>query len=386
MNARRRTFKMLHVLLLVLLGLFVAWLAAIASGVLPRLTAAEREALAQMRAPYADARGERNAFELFWLLPRNVPVAERAAVFAADMAAVDGHRAGRELDLPSARYPRHAEGSSSALRGCSSKPGCLAAVRADPEGVRATLAERASLLAGLDEIGTYDHLRTPHRPNFAAPIPEYQQTGPLQLARAALRHVDGDRVGALDGLCRDLSGWRRLKGRSDSLVFEMVVLAWLQGGVQLAADLRAEAPAGEPLPSECIAALAPLAKGERMSCDVFRGEFRTFDGMLAPEQMLASPAESAPFERVRAYASRFAYSAEGTRALLARHLANACAARDSPNDVANLAPPQCGFEARVFNPIGCVLSEVAMADYGRYHQREREFDTLARRLAPTPPP
>jgi hypothetical protein len=156
--------------------------------------------------------------------------------------------------------------------------------------------------------------------------------------------------------------------------------------VQLAADLRAEAPAGEPLPSECIAALAPLAKGERMSCDVFRGEFRGFEDALAPEQMLATGPESNPADHVRAFASRFAYSAESTRALLAQHLANACAARDSPNDVANLAPPQCGLEARVFNPIGCVLAEVAMANYGRYHQREREFDALARRLAPTPPP
>lgn len=386
MNSPSRLEQNVRIVSLALLVLVVAWLALIASGVMPRLTAAQREALALMRAPNVDARGERNAFELFWLLPRDVPASEREAVFAADMAAIDDHHAGQKLVLASARHARHVEGSSTLLTACSRKPGCLAAVRADAEGVRAALAERAPLLAGLDQIGSYDHLRTPHRPNLAAPIPEFQQTGPLQLARAALRHVDGDRIGALDGLCRDLSGWRRLKGRSDSLIFEMIVLAWLQGGVQLAADLRAEGPADEPLPEACVAALAPLAAAERMSCDVFRGEFRGFEDALAPEQMLATGPESSPADRVRVFASRFAYSAEGTRALLAQHLANACAARDAPDDTANPVPPQCGLEARVFNPIGCVLAEVAMADYDRFRQREQDFDALVRAFGIASPP
>ncbi|MBK6726365.1 MAG: hypothetical protein IPG63_03755 [Xanthomonadales bacterium] len=377
MNRRSRIPKPLRHLFWWLFALLLAWSGMILSGLLPRIDAKQRAALDLLRAPYERARGEHNAFELLWLLPRNVPETERDSVFAADMAALDALAAtGVEPVLASARYPRHVEDSSPQLGACGRKPGCLAAVRADAGGVRAALAERAPLLAGLDQVWTYDHLRTPHRPSFAAPLPQYQQGANLQLARAALRQVDGDPVGALTGLCRDLSGWRRLKGRSDSLVFEMVLLSWLQGGVQLAADLRAETPPGTPLPAECAAALAPIAEIERMSCDVYRAEFQGMADLMEPQRMFASGSRPSLLDRARVLGARFVYSPGATRALYATHLARACAALAAPPAAAPMSPPACDLEGRVFNPLGCTLAEIGMADYDRYRLREHDVDAL----------
>lgn len=364
--------------------LLFGWTGLIMSGLMPRLTPEQREALAMMRAPNEHARGERNAFELLWLLPRNVPEAERAKVFAADMAAIDALHPtlASDLDLASAHFPRHVEADERMPEGCSSKPGCLAAVRANPETFRSALALRAPMLAGLDQLGNYDHLHTPHRMSFAAPIPEYQQTGPLQLARAALRHVDGDIDAALTGLCRDLRVWRQLKGRSDSLIFEMIALAWLRGGVQLVADIRAELPAGRRLPAECAAALAPLVEAERQSCDVYRAEFAGMDAAIDPGTLFASGPEPGLGDHAKAFAARFVYSGEHTRALLATELANACATLRSPA-AANVAASEdrCHFVEHAFNPLGCILAEIGSPDLGRYLRREQDIDALLQTFA-----
>ena len=384
MNRRPAIPKALRNLFWTLFVLFFGWTGLIMSGLMPRLTPQQHEALALMRAPNEHARGERNAFELLWLLPRDIPEAERAKVFAADMAAIDAlpPMAGGDLDLASARYPRHVEADERMPEGCSRKPGCLAAVRANPEAFRSALALRAPMLAELDRLGDYDHLRTPHRPSLAPQFPEYQQTGPLQLARAALRHVDGDTDAALTGLCRDLRAWRQLKGRSDSLVFEMIALAWLRGGVQLVADIRAELPAGQPLPAECAAALAPLMEAERQSCDVYRAEFAGMDASLDPGTMFASGPEPGLGDHAKAFAARFVYSGEHTRALLATTLAKACAAsRSTAVATAAESEPRCDRTARVFNPLGCILADISLPDYGRYPRREQDVDALLHTVA-----
>lgn len=379
MNRRPAIPKALRNLFWTLFVLLFGWTGVIMSGLMPRLTPQQHEALALMRAPNEHARGERNAFELLWLLPRDIPEAERAKVFAADMAAIDALHPtmGGDLDLASAHFPRHVDADERMPEGCSHRPGCLAAVRANPETFRSALALRAPMLAELDQLGDYDHLRTPHRSSFAAPIPEFQQTGPLQLARAALLHVDGDTDAALTGLCHDLGAWRQLKGRNNSLIFEMITLAWLRGGVQLVADIRAELPAGQPLPAECAAALAPLVEAEHQSCDVYRAELAAWDAALDPTTMFASGPDPGLGDRANAFAARFVYSREHTRALQATGLAKVCATLRAPAATSAPAPEtRCSLTARVFNPLGCILADVGLPDYSRYQQREQDVDAL----------
>ena len=379
MKRRPAVPKALRNLFWTLFVLLFGWTGLIVSGLMPRLTTEQRDALAMMRAPNEHAHGERNAFELLWLLPRDIPEADRAQVFTADMAAIDALHPtlSSDLDLASAHFPRHVEADERMPEGCSSKPGCLAAVRANPETFRSALALRAPMLAGLDQLGDYDHLRTPHRPSLAPQFPEYQQTGPLQLARAALRHMDGDTDAALTGLCRDLRVWRQLKGRSNSLVFEMNVLAWLRGGVRLVADIQAELPSAQSLPAGCAAALAPLVEAEHQSCDVYRAEFAGIDAAMDPCTMFASGPEPGLGDHAKAFAARFVYSGEHTRALLATELAKACAALRSPAvAIAVETETRCDRTARVFNPLGCILVDVSLPNHGHYWQREQDVDAL----------
>ncbi len=237
-----------------LLGLVVVWLGLMWSHWLPRPSAEQASALAQMRAPMAQAKGERNAFGLFWQLDYDIPEAERAQVLAEDVAALDGWRPGQDLEALASRargrYPSRVAKDAPPLPPCEAD--CLAQVRADPEPWRAALAARQSRLAELGQLAHYDHLRTPFKMSLYSPIPAFQGTGDLQIAAAALAFADGQTEAALSGLCRDLGQWRRLKGRSDLLLSEMISLAWLRNGGRLYADMRAELAADQPLPAACV--------------------------------------------------------------------------------------------------------------------------------------
>lgn len=363
---------------LALVTLLLAWVVVGWSGVLPRPSAEQRAALDTMRAPPQDAVGDRNAFEVFWLLPRAIPEHERAQVLAADIAALDAmHPTGSEAPgLASAAFPRHlAKGAPKAP--CARDPGCLQAVRADPERAREVVSDAAPLLAQLRRLGEFDHLRTPYRQSWAAPLPEFQLSGPLQLTEAALAFVDGDPDVALGGLCRDVAAWRRLKGRSDSLIFEMIALAWLAGGAQLYADMRAELPLAHPLPPSCAQAFGPPLPAQRQSCDVYRAEFTLGERVLS-EGMSGDP-DPGLADRLIGQRSPL-FNPEASAALSALHYSRICAALQQPAEQwptpARGDGLRCGVIDKAFNWLGCGLVGMATASYSDYGLRDRDGEGM----------
>jgi hypothetical protein len=363
---------------LALLVLGLAWVVIAWSGVLPMPSSEQRAALTLMRAPSQDAVGERNAFELFWLLPYAIPDAERERVLAEDIAALEAMHPtdGATLQLASSAFPRHVA-KDAPKAPCNREPGCLQHVRADPDQARAVLVAHAPLLAQLRRLGDYDHLQTPYRPSFASPLPELGLSGPLQLTEAALAFVDGQPDAAIDGLCRDLAAWRKLKGRSDSLIFEMVSLAWLQGGAQLFADMRAELPRDHPLPTTCAAAFGPPLPAQRQSCDVYRAEFSLTDRVMADTHFIASDPGLGGFSLG---GRLLPFNPEATAALMAPTYSRICAALHQPaaqwpssNPADNKA---CGWVGMAFNQLGCRLFAIATPAYSDYGLRERDGEGM----------
>lgn len=362
-----------------LAALALLWLALSLSGLLPRLSAEQTEALDDMRAPPQQAQGERNAMELIWSLRYEVPVEQRAEVLREDSAALDAWRPEHgnvPTSVAEGRYPTREAADAPALPGCDLD--CLQAVRSDPESWRAALAARASRLQALDDLADYDHLRTPFRPSLSMPLPAFLHTGELKVAEAALRFADGDAPAALQSLCRSSANWRALKGRGDSLIAEMVILAWLRRGAQLYAAMRAELRTDFPLPEVCTHAFAPLQTTSRMACDVFRSEFQMMDLTLQRE-MSSHAGIGGWFDRPAAWL----LNREATAALLAPHYRTACRLLLRPIREWPSTPLEvhCPWQQRLFNPVGCVLADIALPHYLDYLKRERDLEGQLRLLA-----
>jgi hypothetical protein len=359
-----------------LLWLTVAW-----SGWLPRPSAEQRAALAQLQAPLDHAVGERNAYGFFWLFHHDVDEARQAELIAADAAVVatwTHHSMASEL--PSRALPRRVPADLAPLKGCGNTGHCLADVRADVDAMRAGLAARQSLLDHLAHLGHFDHLRGELPATLATPLPPFQDSGRLQIIRAALRHADGDPDAALVGLCDDLSVWRALKGRSDSLLFEMLSLAWLRQGAQLYADIRAELPPSHPLPASCARAFGSPDALPRQSCDVYRGEFAMFASAVS--QFAVSGGSGDDPDTL--LPENFLLNRDATLATLARPMAAVCTLIDRPlADWPEPALPavRCRIDEWMFNPAGCALATGASPNYTDYLRRERDAEGQLRLLA-----
>lgn len=354
------------------------WLAVVMTGLLPRISDEQAAALADMRAAPQQAIGERNAMELIWSLPYDVPEAHRADLLRADAEALDAWRPSQGAVPTTAaegRYPRREAEGAPELPRCDLD--CLDKVRADTDSWRAAITARQSRLDALHQLGEFDHLRTPYQPTLSSPIPAYQQTGDLQVAAAALRFVDGDPDAALDGLCRSLGNWRRLKGRSDMLIADMIVLAWQRRGAKLYSDIRAELPLDHPLPASCAVAFAPPRDSERSACDVWRNEFQLFDNALRPDQLEDFDGKGP----VADWAIRWMLNHEATAALLAPRFQAIC--RDAAIPAAQWQEdnePSCGWQQQVFNPVGCWIVGIATPAYRDYLRRDRDGEGILRLL------
>jgi hypothetical protein len=366
----------------VLGGIVLLWLALAWTGWLPRPSAEQRAALALLKAPREHAIGEHNAFGFFWLLQHEIDEAEYAAQIARDAAVVATWDLGRpNAPLPRDALPRRVPVDLAPQQGCGRDSRCLADVRADTDAVRAGLAARQPLFERLDTLGRFDHYRSEFPPALSGPIPPLQDSGRLQLLRAALRYVDGDTDAALAGLCEHMSAWRRLKGRSDSLIFEMVGLAWVRDGAQLFADIRAELPPTHPLPASCDTAFGTAEPFPRQSCDIYRGEFAMVERGIA--QMLSGgvrePGDDTPKNH------NILFNPGATVAASARRFVGLCNLIDQPiaGWPSPATPPlRCRIDEWMFNPTGCVLNGVAVeAAYLDYVLRDRDGEGQLRALA-----
>jgi hypothetical protein len=146
---------------------------------------------------------------------------------------------------------------------CSrSTPSCLALVRQNLTAVRQVMARRASMVARVERVASYDIWW-----NTSEPDPDHLYVPPLSPVLllwptlAALRFADGDPAGGLATACTAAATLRRMHVSSNTLIDSMVTLGGASRAMHLSAELLAERPASVPVPQSCrIAFAAPEAR------------------------------------------------------------------------------------------------------------------------------
>ena len=115
--------------------LVLVWIGVVLSGVLPRATPVQREAVALMQQP-SPSLGSRNGYAALWLSAWDVPPADREALMTADIDAWAKYRDGTDKSQPFAssakgRYPTVVHPSASEAALCQPWSPCLERVRQD---------------------------------------------------------------------------------------------------------------------------------------------------------------------------------------------------------------------------------------------------------------
>lgn len=363
-------------------------LAAIVLWSVSRLYGATDEqeaALETMRRPWKP--DGRNAFVEFWLLPYDVPEAERAAIAAADMQRMAAlpplAEATKEDSAPDLGFPSHAEGRYASLSPSDTdrellckirKSGCLQRVRADLPAYAALVARNQRLFDRIAALSGYDHYRDLLPPRLDVAFPQFQ-LGNASLTQHAYAFARGDTDVALEGVCRDLSTWRRLGANSNSLIMRMIGIAYsTDGHGRLLAEMIAELPRDHVLSETCARATAPAMAAELWMCETMRGEF-AFSSNAASNLSGTGLRGANPFERTTLFLT---FDADMTIADMAQGFAPICAQRE----LERVAADRHDIESRdvdgwlrlecAGNIAGCILTDIAGPAYDSYLHRAQD--------------
>jgi hypothetical protein len=340
---------------------------------------AQMAALKAMSQPVPPVRG-RDGSDAVWLLDYDIPSDPKAeSAAAAQIRRYEAARAlvvpgGQPVDLPPdpratwkkfPEQPAEEQGACSMLHG-----GCLAYVEANRALVGATLDEHAAGVGKALAFAEHDGLRIGVLPSLSAEFPQMGSRRRLVLSQFAYRFVSGERLGAVEELCRDLGGWRRIGADSDHLVVSMVGVAYVKHDLELLAEMLAKLPKETELPGECTTALQPTADYEFDLCPAIRNDFQLVG--RTPEVM----------DRARTGRMRPSWQLDkrNFEALVATDRARYCgphllalARADRSVAAAIGPPPKCERLRRLADPVGCVLGEVASVDgFGKYLDRRTD--------------
>ena len=327
----------------------------------------QRAALAEMRKPTA-LPGD-NAFEAMWLLPYDVPEAERAALVDEDARALAQWLEGAATpgSAPASTPPAPYRSVAATRYGVDSAgeplpmcgEGCLAAVEADLDAMVERSRAQAGLVARVRELSRYSHYRNLLPAHPATPFPDL---GGIARARTAhaVAFAQGSRLEAIDGVCSEIAGWRRLLPNSESLIVAMVAAGSTERLVELFADMLARMPAGAPLPPSCEVAFAPLQAEDGAFCNAMTGEFQWTQTAL----------------RSGALDTRtFAFDPEATAARSAQVMRFPCSEAATAARLADrpVRSPYAGLGMMrlecIANYAGCVMSDIAAPAYEDYPKR-----------------
>lgn len=365
---------MLKKLLLGLLGLFVVYVLVVISGVLPRSTDAQNAALSVLEKPYERAYGNHNGFQDLWLAPYAIPDSEVAAAYAAELKAYQEHAAANKnggfVSTLDKKYPKQTLPKEQLCpRGPKS---CLEFVRANPEQARKTVGEFADFGKRLEKLRSADHVRNDLDFSLWTPLPPMQGMGHLQTLGAAVDFMDGKHDVALDAVCQNLSTWRRLRSRTDLIVVDMVGIAYGRDQILLLAEMLAELPTDYPLPQSCAVALGPIATGEMDQCDTARGEIKFSISYIkqARDDGYTTIEYGIPGDTLNRMVSR-SINLRMAKARMAPYLATFCESHTAKPGEWNISTVD-----RIFDPVGSMVSDIAVPDFNEYPQRARDFAGL----------
>jgi hypothetical protein len=265
-----------------LLALGVLFLVLIAGYRLRGPTSEQRAALALMHANGSSKEGT-NAFSLLWYMQYDVPNAEMDARLAVEIAEVKRRIDAAEMPIthgPSARKLDEAGGAASRL--CAERAiGCLAQAGAGPQAMRDALATYPVMRSRESAFEKTAFFQDDFPANFrvlASSDPGAAQR--IWLSGFALQYVDGDRTGALSGVCRNIDTWRRLRGASNTPIASVYAINGADGGMRLFAEMLAELPADVEVPRDCFMALRPVEAADADRCAAMTREFALSESMF----------------------------------------------------------------------------------------------------------
>jgi hypothetical protein len=343
---------------------------------------AQMAALKLLSEPVPPVRG-RDGSDAAWLLDYDLPSdAQAEAAAAGQIRRYESARAqvapgGKPADAPQdprAAWKKFPEQPAEEQGVCSTTHGgCLAYVEANRPLVAATLDEHAAGLGKALAFAEHDGLRIGVLPSLSAEFPQLGSRRRLVLSQFAYRFVSGERLGAVEELCRDLGGWRRMGADSDSLVVSMVGVAYVRQDLVLLAEMLAKLPKETELPGECSAALQPSTDYELDLCPAIRSDF----------QLVRTTPDIMDRERTGRVRPSWQLDKRNFEALVAADRARYCGPRllalaraDQSVAQAIAPPPRCERLRRLADPVGCVLGEVASVD-GFDNYLDRRTDQAA---------
>ena len=337
---------------------------------LPRLTSEQSEALALVDQVQSRRLGEHNAYPLLWLFKYAVPRDQLDAVMAEDLQrfaqyAVDAQPEQPFGSIAAERYGELPEPTRAAAA-CFGRGGgsCLANVRANLEAVRAELDAQAERLLRERWLSDYDHIAIAFPLTPTAPIELYFGNGGVLRSAAAYAHLSGDPASAVERLCEHTRTWRRLRQHTDSLLADMLGQSVITANARLTAEILAERPELDAL--ACLDSFAPLRDEELNQCSVMVGEYLYF----ARWWLLEGDQEHWVMRTV---------NRRHTLALTAQSKTYYCQGAHQQRitrRTAEPAPPEfrCSLDEQVFNPVGCMMVDVAQPVYDIYFRHALDLD------------
>jgi hypothetical protein len=339
-------------------------------------TPAQAAALRVLRAPTPPVQGH-DASDAVWLLDYDVPLDKRAQVAAATrrFASAQGRAGTAGLRDPRLAFAKFAAAPPPFQGVCDAMaPGCLAYVQDNRAIVAAELdANRAAVDAAL-EVAAYDGFRMGVSPSLSGGIPSLGTQRRRVLARFALRFASGERLSAVEAVCRDIAGWRRVGGNADNLVVSMVGASFAQHDLPLLADMLAKMPKETDLPESCAAALESSADFEFDLCPSMRADFAA---LSEPANYIGPDRQERPWSID--WNNYDAMVAEGRAGYCGARLLRGLRADHLGASLVGTAP-RCSKWRGIADPQGCILAGIAEPGPATSKYLDRRAD-LAQALA-----
>ena len=359
-----------------LLSLAVLYMATVAVYRWRGPTQVQRDALASMQERARPQNGV-NAFPLLWYMQYDVPDGELDGRMAAEVADVKerlAHDSEAFSHEPAADKLKEAGGDTSVL--CESiSAGCLAKVSADPRSIQDALATFPTMRAreaAFEQANFYwNEFPADYRIMLAGHHGVAQR---IWLSAFALQFVEGDRSGALAGVCRNIDTWRRVRQGTNSSIGSMVAIGQADGGMHLFAEMLAALPEDEEVPPECTQALRPIEVADTDRCvemsNLFALAANTSRDMKAMR-------DREPWW-TRAFDWLF-FDEEQTNAWRAEQFAIYCGDSATKRMLADIplsegATPMITRRVECIASLtGCILDDIAAPIYARYDSRTLDF-------------
>jgi len=348
---------------------------------------AERQAaVALLQSPPPPVHG-RDGSDAAWLLNYDVPL-ERQAAAASELRAylkhhdalygADDYDAARALKDPRDAWPKYPGVDQKAPWLCAwDGIDCLASVRSDIAAAQAAASANARTIEAMDRLLAADGTRWGLPPSIDQETPNCACHQRLARSTLALDFAMGRQQQAIAGVCRGISGWRRLGSDTDTLSGASVAASAVRRHLQLLSEMLGELSPDAPIPVECDVALAPSTDAELGICAASRSLFQA--NAATPARMQSAQKEPAGHVFISAFANT-----ERLSAAIAPEFARYCQApvlelARSDRSARSLVPQPttCSLVQRIGDPGSCWFADMAVNDHYLAKYQDRRTDQAA---------